>query len=245
MAPATISGLVSQLRTLGVNAGHTLMIHSSMRKIGPVAGDALGMLQALREAVGPEGTLLMVLSAAEDEPFDAQHTPVDVEDMGILAEVFRTFPGVSVNDHAADRFASMGPQADFLLNPTPLHDYHGPGSVLERFTALHGSVLRLGANVDTVTLTHYAEYLVSVPNKTRVRRRYMRADIGEQYIESLDDTEGIAKWKHGDYFPQIFLDYRMSGAVRISPVGQCSAELFGSKSFVSFAVEWMNKNLVP
>jgi aminoglycoside 3-N-acetyltransferase len=83
-------------------------VHASMRAIGPVEGGALGLLDALRGAIGPQGTLLMVLSALEGEPFDALRTPVDTADYGILAEVFRTFPGVQVSDHAADRFAALG-----------------------------------------------------------------------------------------------------------------------------------------
>ena len=239
----SVDQLTAQLRALGVGEDDVVMIHASMRRVGPVEGGAASVIEALRAAVGTGGTLLMVLSAAEDEPFDALRSPVDVEDMGILAEVFRTYPGVSVNDHPADRFAALGPAASYLLTPTPLHDYHGPGSVLERFTQRGGKVLRLGANPDTVTLTHYAEYLADVPDKVRVRRRYVRADTGEVWIESLDDTDGIATWEEGDYFPQIFLDHRASGAVRIGPVGRCEAELFEAAPFVAFAVEWMNAKL--
>jgi aminoglycoside N3'-acetyltransferase len=241
--PAHPHELVTQLKALGILPGDVVMVHSSMRKVGPVVGGAAGMLEAMQQAVTSEGTLLMVLSADEDEPFDALTSPVDIEDMGILAEVFRTHPGTLVNDHAADRFAALGRDASFLLNPTPLHDYHGPGSVLERLTERDGKVLRLGANPDTVTLTHYAEYLATVKDKVRVRRRYVRADIGEQWIESLDDTDGIATWSGGDYFLQIFLDYRASGAAHIGPVGRCTAELLHARDFVRFAVEWMNKNL--
>ncbi len=244
MEPISPAVLADQLGVLGVAPNDTVMLHTSMRKIGLVVGGARGVIEALRQAVGPRGNLLMVLSADLDEPFDSLVTKVDTEDMGVLAEVFRTSPGVRVNDHAADRFAALGPDALFLLNPTPLHDYHGPGSVLERFTQRNGSVLRLGANPDTITLTHYAEYLAHVPNKRRVRLRYVRADIGEQWIESLDDTDGIVDWSGGDYFPQIFLDYRATGAVRLGPVGQCSAELLRAQDFVAYAVQWMNKKLV-
>jgi aminoglycoside N3'-acetyltransferase len=235
--------LCAQLRALGVRPGDVIMTHASLRAVGPVEGGAVGVIDAQRAAVGPGGTLLMVLSADEEEPFDARTSPVDVEDMGVLAEVFRTYPGVLVNDHPADRFAALGPAAEVLLNPTPLHDYHGPGSVLERLTTIGGKVLRLGANPDTVTLTHYAEYLADVPDKVRVRRRYVRADTGELWIESLDDTDGIAVWPHGDYFPQIFLDYRASGAVGIGPVGRCSAELLDARGFVAFAAAWMTREL--
>lgn len=185
----------------------------------------------------------MVLGADEDEPFDPDKTPVDIEDMGILAEVFRTYPGVRVSDHPASRFGAIGKHAIYLLAPMPLHDYHGPSSPLERLCRLQGRVLRLGANPDTVTLTHYAEYLADVPNKVRVRRRYVRADAGEVWIESLDDTDGIADWPHGDYFEQIYLDYRVSGAVKTGLVGRCCAELLEAQDFITFAVRWMNREL--
>ena len=38
--------------------------------------------------------------------------------------------------------------------------------------------------------------------------------------KSLDDSEGIAAWAHGDYFAQVFLDFRATGPVRIGPVGR-------------------------
>lgn len=243
MAPATPDSLTRQLLALGVAPGGVVMVHTSMRRVGPVVGGAAGMLEALTAALGPGGTLLMVLCADESAPFDALRTPVDVEDMGILAEVFRTSPGVQVNDHAADRFAARGPEAAWLLEPAPLHHYHGPGSVLERLTARGGSVLRLGAHADRVTLTHYAEYLAEVPDKRTARRRYVRADSGEQWIDSLDDTDGIAEWAEGDYFPRVFLDYRAAGGVRVGPVGQCEAELFEARPFVDFAARWMTARL--
>jgi aminoglycoside N3'-acetyltransferase len=239
----SIGEVTESLRKLGLGAGESVMIHASMRRVGPVDGGAAGVIAALRAAVGPSGTLLAVLGADADEPFDAQHTPVDVEDMGVFAEVFRTSAGVSVSDHVAARYAAQGPAADWLLDPTPLHDYHGPGSVLERLAQGGGKVLRLGADPDTVTLTHYAEYLADLPAKMRVRRRYVRADIGEVWIEGLDDDDGIANWEQGDYFPQVFLDYRATGAVRIGPVGGCRAELFEAAPFVAFAVDWMERNL--
>ncbi|MEQ1569743.1 MAG: AAC(3) family N-acetyltransferase [Myxococcota bacterium] len=239
----SIDALTSQLVALGVRPGDVVMTHASLRRLGPVERGARGVIEAQRAAVGPAGTLTMVLCASEDVPFDAHTTPVDVEDMGWLAEVFRTTPGVEVNDHAADRFAAIGPAAGHLLHPPLVHHYHGPGSVLDRFTAAGGRVLRLGANPDTVTLTHYAEYLAAVPNKIHARRRYVRADTGEQWIDSLDDTDGIAVWEHGDYFPRIFLDYRASGRARIGRVGQVDAELLDAPDFVGFAVAWMNANL--
>ncbi|HAA58271.1 MAG TPA: aminoglycoside 3-N-acetyltransferase, partial [Myxococcales bacterium] len=142
------------------------------------------------------------------------------------------------------RFGACGRLAEHLLGGMPLHDYHGVGSPLERLTECHGYVLRLGADVDTVTLTHWAEYVADIPDKRRVRLRYERADTGEQWIESLDDTYGIKEWERGeDYFSQILLDYLQEGVVCKGCVGDVEAELIPAQAFVSFAVEWMEREL--
>ena len=235
--------LVEQFKHLGLHSCPILMVHASMRKTGPVDGGAEGLIEAILEAMGSEGTMIMPLGATEKQPFDALTTPAH-EDMGILAEVFRHHPKVQVNDHAASRFGAIGPDSKALLEPMPLHNYHGHGSVLSRFSEMGGSVLRLGADIDTVTVTHWAEYLAEIPYKRLVRRRYERADIGEQWIESLDDCEGIAYWGGGDdYFSQILIDFLDAGKARVGPVGNCTAELFEAQSFVDFAVEWMEANL--
>ncbi len=235
--------LQAQLRALGVRAGDVLMVHASLRRLGPVHGRADGVIDAILGAVGEGGTMLMVLDAIGGVPFDAATTPVDVDDMGWLAEIFRRRPETVVNDHVSARCAAVGPHADALLDAPPLHDYLGPGSFLERLVKLDGRVLRLGADTDTVTLTHYAEYLATVPNKRRVRRTLTRADTGEQVVECLDDNDGIRDWKNGDYFSQILLDYTADGAAPVGPVGDCTAELLNARSFVAFAVSWMELNL--
>ena len=222
----------------------SVMLHGSMRKIGPIEGRAEGLLDTLRQMVGEEGSLIMPLGADPVAPFDAQHSPAH-PDMGVLAEIFRVRPAVCVNDHAASRWAVEGPASASLLKDPPLHDYHGPGSLLQRFAERPDShVLRLGADVDTVTLTHWAEYLAKVPHKQRTRVRYIRADIGEQFIEGLDDDDGIVDWgeeEDDDYFSQIFVDFVSTGHVSQGPVAGCLGELFHAQTFVDFAVRWMER----
>lgn len=216
------------------------MLHVSMRAVG---GDADGLLDALLDVLGPTGTLVMLLCADdEDGPFDARVTPVDTEDMGIVAERFR-LRAAHVSDHVAARMAAIGPHAADLVRDPPLHHYYGPGSFLERLLALNVRVLRLGANVDTVTLTHHAEYLADVPDKVHVTRRYERADTGVVDVHSLDDTDGIRPWAGGDYFGQILVDFVRSGHAAMGPVGQCTAELLEGRAFVDFAVRWMEREL--
>ncbi len=236
------AALAEQLAALGVRPGGDLMVHASLRKLGPVVGGATGVVEAVRLALGVDGTMLMMVAADDGEPFDRLTTPADPEN-GVLADVFRQHPGVEVNDHPACRFAAWGPAAADLLAPQPLDDYYGPGSPLERLTRRGGSVLRLGSDVDTVTLTHHAEYLAEVPGKRTVTRRYTRADTGDVDVHSLDDSAGIVDWPHGDYFSQILLDYLSAGRAKVGPVGGCTAELLDARDFVEYATSWMTEHL--
>jgi aminoglycoside N3'-acetyltransferase len=240
--PLGRDALVTQLRALGVDGRVPLMVHASLRRLGPVEGGAEGVIDALLEALAPGGTLVFPLGSEGDEPFDPITSRAE-RDIGTLAEIFRSRPETRVNDHPAARFGAIGPQADAILEPIPLHDYYAPASPLDRFTRMGGRVLRLSADPDTVTATHLAEYLADLPEKRRVRRRYLLAGGEAVWIEGLDDVEGIAKWAGGDYFPRIWLDFRETEAVRTAPVGGCTGELFDASPFVEFAARWMEERL--
>lgn len=238
----TSESLHQQLIALGVDQLKLLMVHVSLRKTGPIDGGGNALLDAIIKALGPKGTLLMVLSASDRAPFDALSSPAN-EELGVFAEIFRQHPDTTVNDHAAARFGATGPLSAALLEPMPLHHYYGPGSVLSRFADANGSVLRLGADENTITLCHWAEYLADIPDKHHVRRRYVRADIGEQWVESLDDSEGIAPYSGDDYFTQLWLEFKATGSVRAGPVGNGTAELFEAQPFINFAISWLEANL--
>ena len=133
LEPQPVADLADDVRRLGVRSGDVVMVHASLRAVGPVAGGADGVLDALEAVVGPEGTLLMTVGARDDwgwvndrpeaerplllrdaEPFDCLLTPAD-PDVGVLAEVFRTRPGTLVSDHPEGRFAASGRLASVLV----------------------------------------------------------------------------------------------------------------------------------
>jgi aminoglycoside N3'-acetyltransferase len=242
----TSADLVADLRRLGVRPGDLLMVHASLRRLGPVQGRAAGVVAALDAAVGPGGSWLMNLGAIEQDPdvgrpFDPLVTPAD-PDVGVLAEVMRTTPGTEVSDHPDARFGARGPDARAVLDPVPWDDYYGPGSALDRLVRHGGKVLRLGADPDTVTLIHLAEYLVDLPGKRRVSRQHLvRGRLGPTVatVTCLDDSDGIVAWPGEDYFALITKDYLAGGGGRAGPVGDAVAELIDAADLVGHAVAWM------
>ena len=262
--PWSVDHITADLRRLGVNAGELLMVHASLRRIGPVEGRADGVVDALEAAVGPAGTLLMVLGARDHwdwvnqrpeheragllrdaEPFDSLVTPAD-PDVGVLPEVFRTRSGTLVSDHPDGRFGASGRQAGALLDDGPWDDYYGPDSTLARFVDAGGRVLRLGADLDTVTVIHYAEYLAPVASKRRVRRHHLVTAPGGpevRVVECLDDSEGIVDRPGEDYFVLILREYFATGRAATGVVGGATSELIDAADLVEFSVAWMAEHL--
>jgi aminoglycoside N3'-acetyltransferase len=260
----SIEHLTADLRRLGVAAGDLLMVHASLRAIGPVEGGADGVIRALQAAVGSGGTLLMTLGARDDwawvndrpeadrprllagaDPFDRLLTPAD-PDVGVLAEVFRTHPGTKVSDHPEGRFGASGPLAERLVESVPWDDYYGSGSPLERLVQAHGRVLRLGSDLDTLTVLHYAEHLAPIPWKRRVRRhRIVRGAQGPELrlVDTLDDNDGIVDHLGEDYFAVILRDYLATGRASTGVVGRADSELIGAADVVDFGVGWMVEHL--
>ena len=51
--------LARDLRRIGLSSGDTVLVHSSLSSLGWVCGGSVAVVQALMDAVTPEGTLMM------------------------------------------------------------------------------------------------------------------------------------------------------------------------------------------
>ena len=260
----TVTELVDDLHQLGLAEGDAVMVHASLRAVGKVERGAHGVIEAIDASIGTTGTWLMTLGAldehawvneraehlraallADADPFDALSTPAD-PDVGTLAEIMRTTLGTVVSDHPDGRFAARGHGAGALVADVPWDDYYGDGSPLHRLVEAGGKVLRLGSGLDTVTLIHYAEYLVPLEHKRRVRRHHLVASpTGPvvRVVSCLDDSDGIVDISGEDYFITLTRDYLASGAASIGRVGGATSELLDASDLVGFATAWMAEHL--
>lgn len=162
MGRASISGdvLRFQLVELGVRSGGVLVVHTSFSRVGPVDGGPAGLIDALTNAVGPEGTLVMPSMSDDDEqPFDPFKTPC--LGMGVVADTFWRLPGVLRSD-SPHAFAAIGPKASEITTAHPLDVPHGLDSPVGRVYELDGHVLLLGVGHDADTTVHLAENLAGV-----------------------------------------------------------------------------------
>lgn len=253
--------LLADLRTLGVGAGDTLILHASVRAVGWVVGGPRTILDALLELLTPRGTLMMLASwegnpygleswpaegqvawLAECPAFDPALSPADHREMSILAEYLRTWPGARRSAHPLASFVAVGARAEELTREHPWQYGHGPDSPSARFCAVGGAVLLLGAVRSNITLLHHAEHLARIPDKRIDRYTMPVMQGGERVwvtIEEYDTTNGIADFGEDDEFATIAREYLAAGYGREGRVGAADAALLPAADLVRFGVGWM------
>jgi aminoglycoside 3-N-acetyltransferase-4 len=116
----------------------------------------------LRDAIGPDGTLVMPSwSDEDDEPLDPKTTP-SAPSLGVVADTFWRLPDAHRSDHFF-AFAAAGPRAaQIVADPLPLPP-HRPESPVGRVHELNGQVLLLGVGHVANTTLHLVELLANVP----------------------------------------------------------------------------------
>ena len=163
-APNELSkaAVTEQLRALGVKAGGVLLVHTSFRAVRPIEGGPLGLIEALRETLGPNGTLVMPsMTDDDDAPFDPA-TSRSAPDLGVVADTFWRLPGVARSNHPS-AFAAIGQHAAAITaDPLPIPP-HIAASPVGRVHDLDGQVLLLGCGHSENTTLHLAEILAGVP----------------------------------------------------------------------------------
>jgi aminoglycoside 3-N-acetyltransferase len=198
-AAATRGSLTADLRALGIGPGDIVMAHASLRAVGPVVSGADAIIAAIRDAVGPDGTLMVYTDweadmwgdipweLAEDEadlglaviaprPETRDHVlPFDpassraTRDNGALMELVRTLPGAVRSANPGASCAAIGARADWLTADHAIDYGYGERSPFARLVEAGGKVLMLGCTTDHMTLLHHAEHLAAIPGKRVLR----------------------------------------------------------------------------
>ncbi len=226
--------VAEQLRTLGVRAGGILLVHTAFRAVRPVEGGPEGLVRALLDALGPEGTLVMPSWTGDGTvPFDPERTPA-AADLGVTAELFRRLPGVRRSRHPF-AFAALGPQAETVVD-TPLPSPpHGPGSPVSRVRDLGGQLLLLGCGHDANTSLHLAELEGGAPYRVRYRVTILEGGaLREVEIEENDSC--CRRFGLADGW------LRAEGAQREGRVGYAPARLMEARTLVRIAADRVRRD---
>lgn len=249
--------LATDLDAIGVRPGQTLLVHASLRQLGWVGGGAQTVVAALRDALGPDGTLVAGAGTPENSitsrafrsevngltkaqvaqfrdrmpAFDAATTPTSV---GAVAEAVRTAPGAVRSAHPQSSFSAVGRQARPLMAGHQLNCHLGEDSPLGKLYEKDASILLLGVGYHACTAFHLAEY------------RYTEHPP-RQYYSCVVTTRGTRQWRT---YRDVLLDdseFEVIGKsleddeipVRTGNIGSAETRLLSLRHAVDFATNWM------
>lgn len=215
----TKADIVTGLRQVGVRPGMVLIVHASLSALGQVEGGAAAVIEALIEALGPDGTLVMPAFAEPGEVFDVRTSPATT---GAIAEAFRTWAGVHRSVHPTHSVCALGPLAEQLCaghvqEATPF-SRSSPWGRIARHP--QGYVLLLGVDQSSNVLLHVAEDVIDAPYLGTVVADYRDPDTGEIRQKQLTRfPQG-----HRDFLAldSLFLE---TGAMRQGKIGNATCSL--------------------
>ncbi|MBL4934372.1 AAC(3) family N-acetyltransferase [Clostridium sp. YIM B02515] len=250
--------LVKQFRDCGVSKGQAIFVHTSLKSLGFVVGGAETLIRALLEIVGEEGTLMMPSQTWKnldpstgvhwEEPeewwpiiranwpaYDKEVTPAI--GMGVVAEVFRKWPGAKRSDHPARSVAAVGKYAGYLTNNHDLSNIFGKGSPVDKLYELDGHILLIGVGYEKNTSLHLAEIRADFKSKKFTNESSAVIINGKREwvtysTQAVDDSDFVALGNQ----------YDKEADNKIHKVGDADVRFMKQRSLVDFATEWMEKN---
>ena len=260
MQPATRSSLRADLAALGVEPGDAVFVHAALRQVGPVVGGANTIIDALRDAVGPTGTILAYADwqgmddvlrdpaiyndpaiRPEIPPFDPKSSRA-TRDNGSFPELLRTTPGALRSGNPGASCVAIGHRAEWFVADHALDYGYGPDSPFGELVAAEGKVLMLGAPLDTMTLLHHAEHLANIPDKPI--RRYeapmlVDGEVVWRKFEEFNTSDPVVASLPDDYFALVVEGFLQTGRGSRWRVGAAPSVLVPAAEIVPFGVDWL------
>ena len=257
MRPVTKQDIISAVRNVGLKEGSTVMVHTSLSRIGYVCGGAQTVIEALIEVVGHEGTLMMPTQSWKNlDPGDGVHWGTEEEywdiirenwpaydkritptnTMGAVPEMFRSWPGTVRSDHPARSVAAWGKYAEYLVEDHDLSNVFGEGSPVGKLYELNGEVLLIGAGYDKNTSLHLADVRADYPGKHNCIEHSAIMEDGRRVWK-----EYATLFVDGEDFEQIGEAFEQNNTVNKTMIGNAELRLMSQKRLVDFAVDWIEK----
>jgi len=237
----TREDIIAGLREVGLQSGDLVQVHSSLSALGYVEGGPEAVVEALLEAIGPEGTLMVpTFNHMAREAFDGSDDIFDLRTTrsisGTVTEVVRLRTDAHRSMHPTHPYAAIGPRAQWLTSEhLELKTFDGR-SPLGKLIAGGGKIVLLGVGMNRNTAAHIAETRANAPCMGyRRNRRLVRLEDGS-VVEAwgvLWRGEGTCRIE----WQAIEGELRRRGLLRDMRIGQAHVMLMLGRDMVDTTYE--------
>jgi len=230
--------MARDLERTGLRKGDTVLVHSSLSRIGYVPGGAETVIDALLEAVGDAGTIVVptLTGHMSDSP---ENPPAFSSDKpswtGTIPEVLRKREGACRSNHPTHSVAAIGNLARKMTEGhedamTPC----GRDTPYLKIAEAHGKILFLGATLNSNTTFHSIEELAKLYYHLQPEPTICELEIGGKPIKRR-------MFLHAYGAPRTFGEKEgelvESGVAKVGHVGRAKSTLMDAGGMIDFILQ--------
>lgn len=245
MKTVTYQDALRGFRSVGIEAGDTVLLQSAMRPFGFVEGAGKTIGEALFEALGRDaGTLVAPAFCFIHE---VQEHPVidpvnDKSEMGAISEAIRHFPGAKRSIAYRHSFSAVGKNAEMITNVDPAISAFDLRSAFGKMLALDTKVVLAGVTYVNSTSHHFGQYLAQVPDRHTIERQVTLRNPDGTLEERMMMDYQPRPTTTGDYyeypydFNKLGLWLEQAGKVKISTIGNAVIRSFRMRDLIDLVL---------
>lgn len=229
--------LAQMLRDIGLGAGDSVIVHSSLRSLGPVESGPEGVIDALLEAVGPHGNLMLpTFNYSHPLPQPHYDRVATACRTGAIPETGRKRPEAIRSLHPTHSVAVIGPDARELTDDHLSVRAFGVGSPIDRLAQRGGKVLLLGVGHTSNSTIHVGEEHGGLPKPPKdyhpgaFAAKVLLPD-GKVIEHALDSSPSCSA-----AFEAAALPLRQAQAIRDGRIGGCLVQLMPGQAVIDAVV---------
>ncbi len=241
----TYDNLISDLKAMHIDPSGTLLVHSSMKAIGPVQGGAETVLDALCDYM-QRGLLVLPTHTWKqmNERYRVFRVTEEPSCVGILSELFRKRKGVIRSLHPTHSLAAFGADAaaftageERTVTPCPRKGCYG--KLYDR----SATVLFIGCTLKNNTFLHGVEEWCRIPNRLAPTAQFFTVIapkgyyIVPQYRHFTNPPIDVSE--HYDKMEPAFAE---GGAVRYGHLGNARCILADAVKMADITIPYLRKN---
>lgn len=250
MPDYSYSELLAAYKNVGVRSGRVVYVTGNFGRLGRYqTTDKMlllqGHLDAIRELIGPDGTLVVPTHSWSlcntDIPFDPEQT---ASETGPFTEFVRALPGAVRQFHPFSSSTALGRDALAICADTSRHVY-GPESPFQRLIDRDALYVSVGQPMErSISLVHHIELVMGVPyrySKEFFHPCRIGGSLGYENFYVYVTRSGCPIERDGNV--KIMNEYRNRGFSRKVPLGRSFMEAVSCREFYDLITKYFSRDI--